>query len=288
MIAENERLRQDLALEVAKSREAMRQDPERPPRAGGQRARARPEDTNSDSNSLTTELNKKGRSETPSYSEKSLHTRNKRRRSSSDEEDQHDPFVRRIARATLSKKFKAPSFTFYDGKSDPTDHIRHYKQAMTLHADNEALMCRIFPNSLGPLAVRWYYKLELASIKSFYQLQKSFRARFITNEVQPKQADSLWAMQIQSGETLRAYSARYWKCFNLVDDACNDSMAITTFKMGLHPDSPLRSSLTRRPPKTVWALMKKIEEYCKVEDDALRIKAGQMSNKTAPLKLLNQ
>ncbi|KAF5934633.1 hypothetical protein HYC85_030804 [Camellia sinensis] len=36
MIAENERLRQDLALEVTKSREAMRQDPERPPRAGGQ------------------------------------------------------------------------------------------------------------------------------------------------------------------------------------------------------------------------------------------------------------
>lgn len=62
-------------------------------------------------------------------------------------------------------------------------------------------------------------------------------------------------------------------------------MAITAFKIGLHPDSPLHSSLTRRPPKTVWALMKKVEEYCKVEDDALRIKAGQMSNKTAPLEI---
>ncbi|KAF5932546.1 hypothetical protein HYC85_028717 [Camellia sinensis] len=122
---------------------------------------------------------------------------------------------------------------------------------MTLHADDEALMCRIFSSSLGPLAVRWYYKLEPASIKIFHQLQKSFRARFITNEVQPKQADSLLAMQIQQKETLRAYSARYWECFNLIDDACNDSMAITAFKMGLHPDSASRSSLTRRPPKTV-------------------------------------
>ncbi|GMP69688.1 hypothetical protein CsSME_00028855 [Camellia sinensis var. sinensis] len=50
-------------------------------------------------------------------------------------------------------------------------------------------------------------------------------------------------------------------------------MAITSFKMRLHPDSPLRSSLTKRPPKTVWALMKKVEEYCKVEDDALLVKA---------------
>ena len=70
-----------------------------------------------------------------------------------------------------------------------------------------------------------------------------------------------------------------------MDDACNDSMAIIAFKMGLHPDSALRSSWTRRPPKTVWSLMKKVEEYCKVEDDALRVKAGNVTNKTAPAEI---
>ncbi|GMP63635.1 hypothetical protein CsSME_00025245 [Camellia sinensis var. sinensis] len=50
-------------------------------------------------------------------------------------------------------------------------------------------------------------------------------------------------------------------------------MAVIAFKMGLHPDSPIRSSLTRWPSKTVWVLMKKVDEYCKVEDDALRVKA---------------
>ncbi|GMP40049.1 hypothetical protein CsSME_00010646 [Camellia sinensis var. sinensis] len=89
-------------------------------------------------------------------------------------------------------------------------------------------------------------------------------------------------MQILPRETLRAHSARYWECFNLVDDACNDSMAITAFKMGLHPNSALCSSLTRRPPKKVWGLMKKVKEYCKVEDDALRVKAGHVVNKTTP------
>ncbi|GMP49758.1 hypothetical protein CsSME_00016635 [Camellia sinensis var. sinensis] len=89
-------------------------------------------------------------------------------------------------------------------------------------------------------------------------------------------------MQILPGETLRAYSSQYWECFNLVDDACNDSRAITAFKMRLHPDSALCSSLTRRPPKTVWGLMKKVEEYCKVKDDALRVKAEHIAIKTAP------
>ena len=92
-------------------------------------------------------------------------------------------------------------------------------------------------------------------------------------------------MQIQPGETLRAHLARYWECFNLVNDASNDSMAVTAFKMGLHPDSALHSSLTKRPPKKVWSLMKKVEEYCKVEDDALRVKAGNMANKTAPSQI---
>ncbi|GMP74021.1 hypothetical protein CsSME_00031561 [Camellia sinensis var. sinensis] len=63
-------------------------------------------------------------------------------------------------------------------------------------------------------------------------------------------------------------------------------MAITAFKMGLHSDSPLRSSLTRRPPKTVWALMMKVKEYCKVEDDALRVKARQKVVKSAPSGLV--
>ncbi|KAF5931634.1 hypothetical protein HYC85_027805 [Camellia sinensis] len=63
-------------------------------------------------------------------------------------------------------------------------------------------------------------------------------------------------------------------------------MAITTFKMGLHPDSALRSSLTRRPPKRVWSLMKKVEEYCTMKDDALRVKAEHKANKTAPSKIV--
>ncbi|XP_028087458.1 uncharacterized protein LOC114288172 [Camellia sinensis] len=222
-----------------------------------------------------------------SSSEGSQYVRHKRGRSDdSDEKDKHDPFVRRIARAVLPKKFKAPSFTLYDEKLDPTNHIHHYKQAITLHADDEALMCRIFPSSLGPLAVRWYYKLESASIKSLHKLQKSFRVRFITNEVQLKQVDSLCAMQIKLEKTLREYLARYWECFNPVDDTCNDFMAVTAFKMGLHPNSPLLSSLTRRLPKIVWALIKKVEEYYKVEDDAPRVKVRCKAVKTATLGVI--
>ena len=93
MIAENDRLYHDLALKVAKYKQAISLDPERPLRTGGQRPRALQQDTDSASDSLSPEPKKKGRPETTSSSEESPHIRHKRKRNSSDEEDQHDPFV---------------------------------------------------------------------------------------------------------------------------------------------------------------------------------------------------
>ncbi|CAL5413954.1 unnamed protein product [Camellia sinensis] len=60
MIVENERLRQDLALEVAKSKQAVRHDPERPLKAGGRQPRAWQQDADSDSDSLSPKPRKRG------------------------------------------------------------------------------------------------------------------------------------------------------------------------------------------------------------------------------------
>ncbi|GMP91334.1 hypothetical protein CsSME_00042079 [Camellia sinensis var. sinensis] len=59
MIAENERLRQDLALEVAKSKQAVCPEVGRPLRAGGRRPQARRQDTDRDFDSLSSEPKKK-------------------------------------------------------------------------------------------------------------------------------------------------------------------------------------------------------------------------------------
>ncbi|GMP47451.1 hypothetical protein CsSME_00015177 [Camellia sinensis var. sinensis] len=60
----------------------------------------------------------------------SLRARQRTRKQKDDDsglKDRHNLFVWRIAKAAFPKKFKAPSFTLYDGKSDPTDHVRRYK-----------------------------------------------------------------------------------------------------------------------------------------------------------------
>ena len=80
---------------------------------------------------------------------------------------------------------------------------------MVVHSKNEALICKIFPSSLGPMAMRWFNGLKENSIDSLKKLTQSFGARFITCSRVPLPLRSLLSMSMQDGETLKAYSNRY-------------------------------------------------------------------------------
>ena len=74
------------------------------------------------------------------------------------------PFLEEIEKIDLLKRFTRPTFTIYDGKTDPVDHVSHYNQIMVIYSKNEALMCKIFPFSLGPIAMTWFDGLEKGAI----------------------------------------------------------------------------------------------------------------------------
>ena len=90
------------------------------------------------------------------------------------------PFTRRIERAKLPRWFTQPMFTMYNGRMDPVEHVSHFNQRMVVHSKNKALMCKVFPSSFGPIAMRWFDGLEEGSISSFQELTKAFGAQFVT------------------------------------------------------------------------------------------------------------
>ena len=47
----------------------------------------------------------------------------------------------------------------------------------------------------------------------------------------------------------------------------NEKIIANTFRLGLPKDSELRDLLTKRPPKDMRQLMRRIEEYRMLEDD---------------------
>ena len=96
------------------------------------------------------------------------------------------------------------------------------------------------------MAMRWFDELRTNSVNSFKKLTQAFCSRFITCNRVPQPLDSLLSMSMREGESVKAYSDRYWEMFNKIDGDFND-VAIKTFKVGLPSKHDLRKSLTVKP-----------------------------------------
>ena len=176
------------------------------------------------------------------------------------------PFTRWIEGGRLPQWFTQPTFTIYNGRIDPIEHDSHFNQRMAIHSRNKPLMCKVFPSSLGPVAMRWFNGLRAGSIDSFKELTQVFWSCFITCSKVPRPLASLPSLSMREGETLKTYSDRYWEMFNEIDGNFDD-VAISTFKLSLPVEHGLRKSLTGKPVTSVRQLMDRIDKYKRVEED---------------------
>ncbi|XP_075642037.1 uncharacterized protein LOC142613538 [Castanea sativa] len=176
------------------------------------------------------------------------------------------PFVARINKAKLPHRFSQPIFTIYNGRTDPVEHLSHFNQKMTIYSNNEVLMCKVFPSSLGPVAMRWFDALEEGSLKSFEELTRAFGAWFITCSMVPKPLDASLSMAMREEETLKTYSDRYWEMYNEIDGDV-ENVAVRTFKVGLPTEHGLRKSLIMKAVVDMRQRMDRIDKYKRVEED---------------------
>jgi len=100
--------------------------------------------------------------------------------------------------------------------------MSHFNQRMVIHSKNKALMCKVFPSSLNPVAMRWFDGLKEGSINSFKELTREFGARFMTCSQVPRPLDSLLLMSMKERETLKNYFDRYWEIYNEINGDFED------------------------------------------------------------------
>ena len=149
----------------------------------------------------------------------------------------------------------------YNGKTDLIKHVSHFNQRMVVHSKDKALMCKVFPSNLGPVAMRWFDSLKADSISSFKELTQAFGSCFITYSRVPRPLSSILSLSMREGETLKTYSDRYWEIYNEMDGNFED-IAISTFKSGLHTQHGLRKSLTGKPVTNLansWTVLTSIK-----------------------------
>ena len=170
------------------------------------------------------------------------------------------PFTRRIEGAVLSRRFQQLTFTIYNGNTNPVEHVSQFNQRTAVHSKNEVLMCNVFSSSLEPAAIKWFNGLKADSVDSYRQLTQAFGSRFVTNSRAPQPLSALLSLSMRDGETLKAYSGRYWEMYNEMDGNFDD-VAINTFKSSLPAKHGLRKSLTGKLATSVRQLMDRIDKY---------------------------
>ncbi|XP_023891255.1 uncharacterized protein LOC112003301 [Quercus suber] len=79
---------------------------------------------------------------------------------------------------------------------------------------------------------------------------------------------------MRDGETLKAYSDKYWEVYNDLDGKYDD-VVVNTFKNGLPMGHGLRKSSTGKPATSVRRLMDRIDKYKRVEEDMLQGKGEE-------------
>ena len=177
----------------------------------------------------------------------------------------------------MPRNFSRPPFTSYDGKTDLVEHVSHYIQMMSLYSQNDGLMCKVFPSSLGPTTMRWFNGLRKGSIHNFEKLIQAFGARFISCSRVPQPINALLSIRMGSKETLQSYANRYWELYNEIGGG-NEQVGVSTFRLGLLYKSELRDSLTIHPLENMHQLMRRIEEHKRLEDDRLQGKGKALAS----------
>ena len=119
------------------------------------------------------------------------------------------PFSCKIEGAKLPQRFHQPTFTIYNGQTNPIKHVSQFNQRMAVRSKDEALMCKVFPSSLGPVVMRWFDGLKANSINFFKEFTQAFGSRFVICSRVPRPLDSLLSLSMQEGETLKTYSDKY-------------------------------------------------------------------------------
>lgn len=143
------------------------------------------------------------------------------------------------------------SLELYDGTADLREHILRYHNAMEplriLKDKREAMICKMFSNSLKRLALTKYYRLKPTSIDSFGDLSKKFQRKFTLSMKAKKELNHLFFMIQQRDESLRSYTQHLNNKMLEVKN-CHDSVAIQVFRRSLINGTPFYNALTMRTP----------------------------------------
>jgi len=174
------------------------------------------------------------------------------------------PFTDDIIVAPLPDKWRGLTMTFYDGSSDPDEHLNIFRNQMTLYMIDQTVWCKVFPTSLreGPLG--WFTGLPANSVTNFKVLETKFTIQYATSRPHRTSSMSLLNVKQEKGESLRTFMGRFSKvCMGI--RKLNPEIAMHHLISAILPGR-FTESLIKRPPHDMDELRTRATKFMQIEE----------------------
>ena len=178
------------------------------------------------------------------------------------------PFNPYIINYEPPRGFMVPKFSTYDEINDPSDHIMHYRQLMTLDIGNDALLCKVFPASLHIQALSWFHCLPMNYVNNFQDFSEAFVGQYLCLTRHKQNINTLQNINMQENESLREFVKRFEQVVLQVE-SCSMDVVLQIFKRSICSGTPLFEPLVKKPSATMDNLFKRANKYSKLEDNVL-------------------
>ncbi|XP_057745401.1 uncharacterized protein LOC130963286 [Arachis stenosperma] len=166
----------------------------------------------------------------------------------------------------MPKNFVLPTaLEPYKGFSDPRAHIKKFQSMMFFNgANNEPVLCRVFPTYLDDAALLWFSKLSAGSISSFEELARSFIDYFAASRIYVHGSDYLSTIKQGQHESLKDYMTRFAEATLEIQDL-DPAVHLHALKAGLRPGK-FRETIAVIKAKTLEEFRERVAGQMKIEE----------------------
>ncbi|XP_012852522.1 PREDICTED: uncharacterized protein LOC105972126 [Erythranthe guttata] len=181
------------------------------------------------------------------------------------------PFSANVLEDDLPHSFRPVTYE-YLGTTDPFEHLCRFNNTSDLHRFTEGVKCRVFATTLAGAAQTWFSQLPAGTIGGFGQLSACFMDHFASSKKQKRSTLTLFAVRQRDGESLRSFIKRFISA-TLEVPITSEEVLISALAQGLRAGD-FFTSLSKKPPASFNALLKKAERYMNAEE-AVHNKFGE-------------
>lgn len=119
-------------------------------------------------------------------------------------EVEYSPFSQAAVDTALPPKFHRPTFSKFDDMIDPHEHVCQYQQVILgttmLKESKDAIICKLFPQSLKGSALKWFCQLASGLVGTFKEMTKVFLENYSANIDKGTTPDELYTIIQQPSE----------------------------------------------------------------------------------------